>query len=655
MLSLENITKTFNQNIVLKNVNAKFNLGMNFIVGPSGSGKSTLLKILSGIDKEHEGSVLFREGDLKRFKESKMNEYYYSSVGFIWQDFKLIEHLSVEENILLALEISSLSDKEKINKLNNVLRSLSIQNLAKKSISKLSGGQKQRVAIARAIIKDPEIIIADEPTAALDKKSSEMIINILKKLSDEKTVIVVTHDKSLVDKESNCFELKGGQLIKISETQEVGRYTLKEQKKRPRLSLKGALRIGCKNFRGLMIKFISLALIVAISSYLLLLNVNNTVTNENEQIINSLIEERGDRLKDIIVTKGVIGAHGTSNEESTSIDIKQDISGVFDKYKNDERVEHIAVDTSLMGMNITIDNILDDYRVERSSYQPIPGSMIKGRMPKVEGKEVAVTKLFVENAGLNIDEIIGKNIDLKTTVLDHDGSNSYDIENYTERNIDIKDIEIVGIIDSTEKFVMENGQVYETEVEDGFYYSVEIAKQINGAKDDEMSFTMRIKDIKDIPPIVEELENMGITAFGEFKEIQDLLMINNSTSNQSNSISIIIGVLAVVVTILTTIVNAYLRKNEISILRINGYSRKSIFKISLIENLLISGVSIALLIVIYPFISSISQNLINVAASKEDIFIGIVIAISQGIIMTIISTSIYYSIKINNNLTGSKR
>ncbi|EPF4514738.1 ATP-binding cassette domain-containing protein [Enterococcus hirae] len=175
MLSLIEIKKVFGNEIVLNHLSGDFQKGLNFIYGPSGSGKTTLLNIISGMDQNFEGDVYFNNQSMKRFTKKELSDYYYNSIGFIWQDYQLIEYLSVECNIDLVLSISNLNKAERKMKVAKVLEELGISGLAKMKVAKLSGEQKQRVAIARALVKDPEIIIADEPTKHLDIKSPTLI------------------------------------------------------------------------------------------------------------------------------------------------------------------------------------------------------------------------------------------------------------------------------------------------------------------------------------------------------------------------------------------------------------------------------------------------------------------------------------------------
>ncbi|MEG2916844.1 MAG: ABC transporter ATP-binding protein/permease [Clostridium sp.] len=655
MLVLKNISKQFNKTRVLKDLNIEFKGGLNFIVGPSGSGKSTLLKIISGMDKEYDGKVLYKGSSLKEFKEKDLNSYYYNTVGFIWQDFQLVNHLSVEDNVKVVLDLSNLSNAEKDKKVSTILKRLAIDGLAKKNVSKLSGGQKQRVAIARALVKDPEVIIADEPTGALDKKSSSIIMNTLKKISKERLVIVVTHDKSLMDNESNCFLLDKGSILQIASGANEKAEIFKTKLINPKLSFGNAFSLGRKNFKGLFMKFVMTSLILMLSSYFLLLNVSGTVGNEQEKILNELVEASGNRLRDIEVVSNAISAGGTDGNETNkpNIDIKQDVSKVLDKYKDDPRIEQLVPQQGVRNMVVNIDGILKDYKVEDSGSVPYVDEVVEGRMPKSGEREVVVSKLFIERSKLKAGDVIGKTLSLVGTNYDWSSGQPKEVRS----NID--GLTIVGVVDTTVSYIDAKYGKVEYELEDSFIYGLDVVKEIkeksNSSKEN-ISFTIRVKDIKDIMPIVDELSKEGITAMGEFEKVRDVLSINSTTKEQSGAITVIIAAIAVVVTLAVVLINGFLRKREFAILKINGYSKGSIFNLSIAENLLISISAIVLFVVASPLINNVSSKIFSMSvAGTKSMVTGIVIILVQGVVMGIVSAIITSNIKAESSIMTGDR
>ena len=216
MIEIKNLCKTYEDHSgqVKALDNVSFNLpnkGMIFIVGKSGCGKTTLLNILGGLDNLTSGEVLINKKSLSSFSVSELDNYRNTTVGFVFQDFCLIERMSVKNNIKMALEFQNSSTKINYNEL---LRSFGLTGLAHRKPTQLSAGQKQRVAIARAIVKNPDIILADEPTGNVDEKTSVQIMDILKNISKEKLVVVISHNNDEAFKYGDrIIQMSDGKII----------------------------------------------------------------------------------------------------------------------------------------------------------------------------------------------------------------------------------------------------------------------------------------------------------------------------------------------------------------------------------------------------------------------------------------------------------
>ena len=222
MLEIKNISKsyvtgTFTQK-ALDNFSLKFRREeFVSILGQSGSGKTTLLNIIGGLDKYDEGDLIINDKSTKSFKEKDWDAYRNNCIGFIFQNYNLITHISILENIEMGMTLSGVGSKEKREKALEALRKVGLEEHAHKKPNQLSGGQMQRVAIARALATDPDIILADEPTGALDSKTSQQIMKLIKEISKDKLVIMVTHNRQLAEEYSTrIVELKDGKLISDS-------------------------------------------------------------------------------------------------------------------------------------------------------------------------------------------------------------------------------------------------------------------------------------------------------------------------------------------------------------------------------------------------------------------------------------------------------
>lgn len=218
MLELKNIkkeyvTKTGIKVKALDDVSINFeDKGIVFLLGKSGSGKSTLLNIIGGLDKFDNGDIIFKDISCKNFKQKDFDSYRNTHIGFIFQSYNLFNQYNIEDNISIALELQG----KKFNKdlISNSLKNIDLEGFEKRKPKELSGGQQQRVAIARALVKDPTIILADEPTGALDYNTGKNILQKLKDLSKDKLVIVVTHDNEFAETYGDrIIELKDGKII----------------------------------------------------------------------------------------------------------------------------------------------------------------------------------------------------------------------------------------------------------------------------------------------------------------------------------------------------------------------------------------------------------------------------------------------------------
>ncbi|MFQ8682722.1 MAG: ABC transporter ATP-binding protein [Acutalibacteraceae bacterium] len=183
------------------------------LMGPSGSGKSTLLNIIGCIDQLTSGSYLLDGTDIQNFSHMRLAQLRNKRFGFVLQDFGLIDHWTVSKNVEIPLSYAKPSDKKPKERIEQVLNQLQIADKKSELAYRLSGGQKQRVAIARAIVNDPQIILADEPTGALDQKTGREVLNILQKIHQAgKTVIIVTHDPTVAGVCNRVIQIVDGKM-----------------------------------------------------------------------------------------------------------------------------------------------------------------------------------------------------------------------------------------------------------------------------------------------------------------------------------------------------------------------------------------------------------------------------------------------------------
>lgn len=218
MIEIKNIVKTYHPKkgdkvVALSDVSVKFpETGLVFILGKSGSGKSTLLNVLGGLDTADSGEIIIKGKSSKDFSQGDFDSYRNTYLGFVFQEYNILEDFNVGANVALALKLQG--RKATDEEINEILEEVDLAGFGKRKPNELSGGQKQRVAIARALVKNPEIIMADEPTGALDSNTGIQVFDTLKKLSENKLVLVVSHDRDFAEKYGDrVIELKDGKII----------------------------------------------------------------------------------------------------------------------------------------------------------------------------------------------------------------------------------------------------------------------------------------------------------------------------------------------------------------------------------------------------------------------------------------------------------
>ena len=221
------------------------------ILGPSGSGKTTLLNIIGSLDHYDSGDLIINHKSTKNYKENDWNAYRNNCIGFIFQNYNLINHISILENVEMGMTLSGVSNKIKRKRALDALDRVGLSEHSHKKPNQLSGGQMQRVAIARALANNPDIILADEPTGALDTKTSEQIMELIKEISKDKLVIMVTHNRELAEKYSTrIVELKDGKLISDSNPVKKEDQNSKEFKiKKTAMSFWTALKLSFNNIK----------------------------------------------------------------------------------------------------------------------------------------------------------------------------------------------------------------------------------------------------------------------------------------------------------------------------------------------------------------------------------------------------------------------
>ncbi|MBC1409694.1 ATP-binding cassette domain-containing protein [Listeria welshimeri] len=355
MLEITQLKKSYklgkkNETPVLKNINVTIKDGeFAAIIGKSGSGKSTLLNIISGLDTDYSGKVLYNGEDLQ---DIDLDLYHLNHIGFIFQSFHLVNHMSVIENVKVPLYLNpELSESDRNERALDLLKQVGLVEFANKKPTQLSGGQKQRVAIARSLANNPDMIIADEPTGALDSVTSEEIIKLLKDLTKlGTTVIVVTHDLNIADKTDAILRLADGEVVSFERKKEVTEQFSPKKEKKLRLNGWATAKISFQSFfnRKFRNLLVALGTSIGIIAILLAFGLGNGVTQSLSKIFGTTFSPNQ-------ITTYYKEDGGSKSPEPTTPLTSSEIKKIKQLYK-DEAISEVYERTTIQGIKFEYDD-----------------------------------------------------------------------------------------------------------------------------------------------------------------------------------------------------------------------------------------------------------------------------------------------------------
>jgi len=415
-LELKNVNKYYKTNEknchVLKDINLSFEKGeMVSIIGESGSGKSTMMNIIGGLDSRFLGN-LFIEGDnIRKFSDEELDEYRKNKIGFVFQNCNLISHLTVIDNVTVALRLANVSKEERRKRAVKALEEVGLLEHLNKKPNELSGGQKQRVAIARALINNPEIIVADEPTGALDKDTTENILSIIKNIARKgKLVIIVTHSEIVASYCSRVIELEDGKIT--GEIKRNNLYVLdmnKEEKdNKGNLSFSSAIKISQKNIQEKLSRNVLMifGVSIGIMSIILMLGLGNGLKN----YFSSILYQYNNPL--------IVEVNMKTNNDPT--EMVMSVMGGGRTFKDDD-IELLASMKNVVGVEkgfsiLSIGSAYLQYDEQKSMILMVNSisksitdeNIIEGRRP--DKNEILISEKVLDDLSLDFDDILDENV-----------------------------------------------------------------------------------------------------------------------------------------------------------------------------------------------------------------------------------------------------
>ncbi|EOS8050079.1 ATP-binding cassette domain-containing protein [Enterococcus hirae] len=541
---------------ILLHANYRFKDGtLTCVLGNSGAGKSTLLNLIAGLDIDYDGKIenlCFKE---KNFSNKNLSNYRFNNVGFIFQDYHLLNGYTVLENVIMGAHLDSeLTKEEKIEKALNLLTELGLKNKANQMVHKLSGGQKQRASIARALMNDPKIILADEPTAALDELNSDGVMKILKRLARNRTVIVITHSEkvSKYADEIVCLKNHTIEIVKEKERYELDyskesqTFTAKKAKEIvPKLNSKLLFWIAIRNFRIHFLKNLLAIVLISLGtvSFISTLGIKNTIKNEIQSF-----KEKNDYY-----SKGSIAfSKKPLSEGLTYLQTLPNVKDVYYQYnlqnihlKYDHKNKHLDTKSpTLISSNL---------------------SMIYGDMPKDNRNEISLSLSVASSLSKNINQLVGKYVDFE--YFDKEGQ---------KHKIKMK---VSGISNDTfDNFTMS------TKLEKKIYKEV--------AKGEASAIAFSVKNFEDIPKIHRLLKSKGYDIYTKEKDIRAFKNSFADTIKLFTILSNLLLLLFISVSFIIIYRISITRYSEVGILSCLGYSTRNISKILRRETVLFCLLSV---------------------------------------------------------------
>ena len=556
MIYLNNVSKKYKDLDILLHANYRFKDGtLTCVLGNSGAGKSTLLNLIAGLDIDYDGEIenlCFKE---KNFSNKNLSNYRFNNVGFIFQDYHLLNGYTVLENVIMGAHLDSeLTKEEKIEKALNLLTELGLKNKANQMVHKLSGGQKQRASIARALMNDPKIILADEPTAALDELNSDGVMKILKRLARNRTVIVITHSEkvSKYADEIVCLKNHTIEIVKEKERYELDyskesqTFTAKKAKEIvPKLNSKLLFWIAIRNFRIHFLKNLLAIVLISLGtvSFISTLGIKNTIKNEIQSF-----KEKNDYY-----SKGSIAfSKKPLSEGLTYLQTLPNVKDVYYQY-------------NLQNINLKYDHKNKHLDTKSPTFISSDLSMIYGDMPKDNRNEISLSLSVASSLSKNINQLVGKYVDFE--YFDKEGQ---------KHKIKMK---VSGISNDTfDNFTMS------TKLEKKIYKEV--------AKGEASAIAFSVKNFEDIPKIHRLLKSKGYDIYTKEKDIRAFKNSFADTIKLFTILSNLLLLLFISVSFIIIYRISITRYSEVGILSCLGYSTRNISKILRRETVLFCLLSV---------------------------------------------------------------
>ena len=571
MLELKNVCKKYDRE-VLKKINLKFeNKGFICLVGESGSGKTTLLNIIGGLEQPDSGKVIFNGNNIKNIDSS-----FYSNqlVSFINQNYNLIDKYTVLENILLPIELRRIRSPCNVNK---ILKMLSIYSLKNKKVVSLSGGEKQRVAIARCIVQNTRVILADEPTGALDSENAYSVMRILKNLSKQKLVIVVTHNTELANAfADSIIKIADGKICNKLNVINKNKYFKIKYNRKNKLSFIKLVKYAIKNLNNKLLR--NILTIIAFTIGLFSLGTVLSIKTGFNKELDSLNKSSFFNYPLVISKNNYVDDFSNKVENKNGVNVKK---GSFVTNEIDDKLISLVNNIDKKYVNgITYYRDID-YEFKSISYVNPSNNyfyLVSGRMPENKNE---VMILYDEED--SISDKLYNYLDVSNNGL---------INNVFKVNDN--ELIITGIVKSNNDYfkslsgILYSNDLFDNEITDIYIY----ANNLNSKN--------KIKDL---------LKDYEI-----FDNAEEVVNLTKKMVDGISLVLILFSVISLIVSMIMIFVISYIsvmeRNKDIGIYKSIGFRNKDIKKLFIIENLIIGMCSFYLTMIFILLVSNVINKFV---------------------------------------------
>lgn len=622
MVILKNLFKRFGDVEICDDVNYTFReKGLTCFFGPSGSGKSTIFNLIAGFDRSYEGEIEVNGTKLKGLGIEELCKYRFNNIGFIFQNYNLFKGYTALENVLMGIHLENdISEDEKTKKALDLLNSVGLKNQKDQKIETLSGGQKQRVAIARALINEPKLILADEPTGALDSESTKAIMEILKDISKTKQVIMISHDEDVLEYADEVIELEDSKIkVKYKNEERDKEIAIdcddekKIIKKEPKLNNKIAKLLSLKNFKIHIFKYILAAVIIAFGSSAFVASLST------KKITNNIIND--------FKTKNFFYNIGTVPTFINGEKVTDNLDQFYNDLKSMDKLENVYYQYDLE--NIKINN--GDRSIDIPVKVPTVISketMAYGNMPRTNKNEIAISSNVANRIVDDIKSLIGKEVVFEYINKD-DKSEKITVTVSGLTNSQYQDFILS---DDLEKKIYENSKI---------------------DKENPTAISFTVKDFEKIPEVDKDLRDKKIGVYTKANEVEAFQKSFNSLLKLYTVLSYLILIVGLVISSIILYRVTLERYGEIGVLGALGYTKgninKIIFKESTYFALLSTTVAFVLIFIfdlIYKmqFGYGIEVNIISII-TLIIINLGLTIGLSSFINSKLVKTEIVEALR----------